>query len=111
MGALYSVLEQSFPPRPTWSVNDIPDLTGKVILVTGAFSDINICACVCMLNVFLFVGGNAGVGKETVKVSIQPPLPNTRAHRYPATPYAQREGLPRGTQRPKGERGDSRAGE
>ena len=26
----------SFPPRPTWGVDDIPDLTGKVILVTGA---------------------------------------------------------------------------
>jgi len=28
--------QQSFPPRPTWGVNDIPDLTGKVIIVTGA---------------------------------------------------------------------------
>ena len=75
MGATYSVFEQSFPPRPTWSVNDIPDLTGKVILVTGAFSDISICVCACMLSVSSFEGGNAGVGKETVKVSIRPLYP------------------------------------
>ncbi|KAH9053024.1 NAD(P)-binding protein [Lactarius vividus] len=46
MGGTISLLQQSFPPKPTWGVNDIPDLTGKVIIVTG---------------------GNAGVGKDTVK--------------------------------------------
>ena len=38
MGSTLSVFEQSFPPKPTWGANDIPDLTGKVALVTGAFS-------------------------------------------------------------------------
>lgn len=28
-------LGQSFPPKPLWSTNDIPDLTGRVIIVTG----------------------------------------------------------------------------
>ncbi|KAF8158889.1 hypothetical protein K438DRAFT_1731914 [Mycena galopus ATCC 62051] len=46
MGILVSALSQSFPPKSKFSVNDIPDLTGQVIIVTG---------------------GNSGLGKETVK--------------------------------------------
>ncbi|KAF7368945.1 NAD(P)-binding protein [Mycena venus] len=47
MGARFS---QFFPPKSEFSVDDIPDLTGQVIIVTG---------------------GNSGIGKETVKALLQ----------------------------------------
>ncbi|KAJ7679577.1 NAD(P)-binding protein [Mycena rosella] len=43
-------MSQSFPPKAKWWQKDIPDLTGKVIIVTGAKS---------------------GIGKETVKALLQ----------------------------------------
>jgi hypothetical protein len=62
MGGMLSVARHSLPPCPTW-VYDIPDLTGKAAIVTGAF--INLGACLYANTV---TGGNTGVGKETVKV-------------------------------------------
>ncbi|CCM05434.1 uncharacterized protein FIBRA_07653 [Fibroporia radiculosa] len=41
-----SILSQSFPPKAKWSAKDIPDLSEKVMIVTG---------------------GNSGIGRETVK--------------------------------------------
>ncbi|KAK7043922.1 short-chain alcohol dehydrogenase [Paramarasmius palmivorus] len=45
-----SMLSQWFPPKPQWWQKDIPDLTGKITIVTG---------------------GKTGVGRETVKALLQ----------------------------------------
>ncbi|PSS18908.1 hypothetical protein PHLCEN_2v3168 [Hermanssonia centrifuga] len=29
------MLTNAFPPKPTWSVDEIPDLSGQIIIVTG----------------------------------------------------------------------------
>ena len=40
----FKLYPQFFPPKPKWGVDDIPDLTGKVMLVTGACPKLKIKA-------------------------------------------------------------------
>jgi len=55
-GDILAYLQEIFPPKSTFSVDDIPDLTGRVIIVTGA---------------------NRGVGRETAKALL---LHNARVY-------------------------------
>ncbi|KAK0446959.1 NAD(P)-binding protein [Desarmillaria tabescens] len=46
----YRFLSQSFPPSPKWSADQIPDLSGRVVIVTG---------------------GNTGIGRETIRALLR----------------------------------------
>ena len=34
---VWPAMQQSFPPKSKFSVDDIPDLSGRVVIVTGAW--------------------------------------------------------------------------
>jgi len=46
MGILLSTIDQNFPPKSGWTTDNIPDLSSKVMIVTG---------------------GSSGLGYETAK--------------------------------------------
>lgn len=60
MGQTWS---QSFPPASKFDVHDIPDLSGKVMIVTGQYSTFS-PETIAKLSL---AGGNSGIGKETVR--------------------------------------------
>ena len=72
MGVLFSavryagpIFRQSYPPEPEFSTSHIPDLSGRVVLVTGMHS---IFLAVKRPAYHVLAGGNAGIGQETVRV-------------------------------------------
>ncbi|KAG6907099.1 hypothetical protein DXG01_010512 [Tephrocybe rancida] len=61
MGQMWS---QTFPPATTYSADQIPDLSGKVMVVTGTPEDL---ATLTFVDLEINSGGNTGIGKEIVR--------------------------------------------
>ncbi len=64
---VWPAIQQSFPPKSKFSVDDIPDLAGRVVIVTGAWNPFQALDAF-RADVFALGGGNVGIGYETVKV-------------------------------------------
>jgi len=64
MAKIWEYFAQAFPPKSNFITEDIPDLSNKVIVVTGMSGhQIGNISC------HVFLGGNSGIGYETVKVN------------------------------------------
>ncbi|CAE6456744.1 unnamed protein product [Rhizoctonia solani] len=50
MGVAYSLFIETFPGTPRWSVDEVPDLSGQVVIVTGGNSGIGLELCKVLLN-------------------------------------------------------------
>lgn len=73
MGSLLSkdegywpIIKGFFPPKSNFSVDQIPDLSGKVMIVTGMWG-VDQYSCDGALTLSLQTGGYVGIGYETVK--------------------------------------------
>ena len=54
-----------FFPRGKFKAEDVPDLSGRIAIVTGMSSE-----CLSWNDLFMgHAGGNVGIGRETIKVS------------------------------------------
>jgi hypothetical protein len=95
MGLLISLLSQVFPPRPIFTVNDVPDLEGMVCMVTGTHAPIASDSCSSFLTCRV-VGGYSGIGRETVQArhffSLNLNCDATRLHCI-GPPHAQRQSI------------------
>lgn len=68
MGNAYSMLRDLFfPGQPSWSVSQVPDLTGQVVIVTGY---LHTTARLSSSTNSDYYRGNTGIGRETCKVHI-----------------------------------------
>ena len=65
---MMSALAQMYPPKSKFSVDQIPDLSGRVALVTGELPPPPPPPPGARLLLTALVGGNVGIGYETCKV-------------------------------------------
>ena len=71
MGAFLSLLNENYPPKSKFSIDDIPDLKGQIVLVTGANTGALFTALpspVVVTNHRQITFAVTGIGKETAKV-------------------------------------------
>lgn len=68
MSNLIPFFAQSFPPRSKFATSQIPDLSRKVVIVTGACTSLLHVVYDTHRPVSFVAGATAGVGKETAKV-------------------------------------------
>ena len=65
-------LAQAWPPKPKFSTDQIPDLTGRVVIVTGkqnTLVELVVHYRGLKYRRYVTIGASSGIGKHTVQVS------------------------------------------